>query len=83
MKFFNRFKKKTVLHTEDDQEMVEMERDINERIGQTLKAQFSNRIEENRISPNKTPSKRNSQNQEKYDEDIDNLMDLKVSSMKK
>jgi hypothetical protein len=30
--FFDRFKKKTVRHTEDDQDMVEMEQDINERI---------------------------------------------------
>ena len=32
IKCFNRFKKKTVRHTEDDQNMVEMERDINEKI---------------------------------------------------
>ena len=82
-KLFDRFKKKTVRHTEDDQDMVEMEQDINEKISQSLKAKFSNRIEENRISPNKTPAKRSSHNQEQYDEDIDNLMDQKVSSMKK
>ena len=83
-KFFDRFKKKTVRHTEDDQDMVEMEQVINEKSGhQALKPSINNRIEENRISPNKTPAKRNSQNPLQYDEDIDNLMDQKVNSMKK